>query len=44
MDALQFEQLSKSEMAQIQGGGWVYCDDRWIWVESYGLDGDEEDQ
>ncbi len=44
MDALQFEQLSEKEMAQIQGGAWVYCNDRWLWVETYGLGGDEEDQ
>lgn len=42
MDALEFEQLSEKEMVQIQGGRWMYCDGEWLWVEKYGLDGDEE--
>lgn len=42
MDILKFEQLSEKEMAQIQGGYWIYNDGQWIWVENYGLDGDKE--
>lgn len=42
METLTFEQLSEKEMAQIQGGQWMYADGKWLWVDNYGLDGDEE--
>lgn len=42
METLKLEQLSEKEMAQIQGGCWVYANGQWLWVENYGLDGDEE--